>query len=245
MLEQLVTYYRSQGILANQFTCPHADVCRQGYEETFTGPKSASVSTGYEDGNLPRLLFLSLDSGSGNEAAEARLPLALRHGMENVQVSALPKNGHWYRTHELAWYILRQFDPDLDIEDTKHYFGHTNSAKCCQNKPKGSQADARLFRNCRRYLAGEIRVLRPDIIVTQGNEAKKGLQRTIEIRKRIDEIACIIIFEGRLLFWLHTYHPRYGGYYTQCGYDHETRRCEGWQRYSEHIREFVNGMRRG
>ena len=242
MLEQLGNYYRSQGILSTHFTCPHSDSCREGYEETFTGPKSASVSTGYEHGNLPRLLFLSLDSGSGHEDANARLPHAVRHGMENVQVNELAINRHWYRTHELAWYILRQYRPDLDIEDTKRFFAHTNSAKCCQNKPDGSQADARLFRNCRRYLAGEIRVLRPDVIVTQGNKAKMGLQRIIEIRERINDLACIIVFDGRLLFWLHTYHPRYGGYYAQCGYDHETQRCEGWQQYSEYISRFVDGM---
>ena len=245
MLEQLENYYQIQGILSTRFRCPHADSCREGYEETFTGPKSASVSTGYEHGNLPRLLFLSLDSGSGHEDANARLPLALRHGMENVQVNALPRNGHWYHTHELAWYILRQFHPDLDIEDTKRFFAHTNSAKCCQNKPDGSQADARLFRNCRRYLAGEIRVLRPDVIVTQGYEAKRSLESIVEIREQISELACVVRFDDRLLFWLRTHHPRYGGYYAQRGYDYTTHRCGGWQRYSEHIREFVDRTRGG
>ena len=238
MLEQLEDYYRSQGILSTHFTCPHSDSCREGYEETFTGPKSASVSTGYEHSNLPRLLFLSLDSGSGHEDANARLPHAVRHGMENVHVNKLDKKRHWYRTHELAWYILRQFRPDLDIEDTKRFFAHTNSAKCCQNKPDGSQADARLFQNCRRYLAGEIRVLRPDVIVTQGKEAKRSLESIIEVRNQISELACVVEFEDRLLFWLRTHHPRRGEFYNQRGFDKETLRCEGWYRYSEHILDF-------
>ena len=189
MLQQLETYYESQGILATSFTCRFQETCRGG-SETFTGPKSAFVSAGYERGDLPRLLFLSLDSGSGKKSPESRLPKTVRRGEENMDVGGLPKHKHWYRTHELAWHLLRQFDSSLTIERVNRYFAHANSAKCCQNKPGRAQADATLFRNCRRYLAEEIRLLRPDVIVTQGDWAEWGMESIAEIRERVDRFAC-------------------------------------------------------
>jgi len=236
MLEHLETYYRSEGILAKNFKCPHKQEC-SGTSKTFTGPKSALVSKGYERGDLPRLLFLSLDSGSGNEPAEAKLPRAVRQRGENTDVSRLPKHKHWYRTHEIAWYILREFDSSLEIEQINRYFAHANSAKCCQNKPSRAQADAILFRNCRRYLAGEIRVLRPDIIVTQGDWAKLGVKAIAEDKERIgaDNFASTIRFDGRVRFWLHTYHPAaYGKFNAQR--DH----CKGWERYAKEIKNFMD-----
>ena len=246
MLNQLENYYRTQGILATCFTCRHQAEC-SGTNEAFTGPKSASVSKGYER-HRPRLLFLSLDSGSAEGNPEKRLPHAVRRGMENVDVGRLRRTEptkHWYRTHELAWYILKHFHENLEEEDVKYYFAHTNAAKCCQNKPKGLQADAILFRNCRGYLAGEIRVLRPDIVVTQGDWAKWGLKPIVDVLEQIDEYARIARFDGRQLFWLHTWHPRrFGDFYKQRGFDTETGRCEGWQKYAEHTREFIDRTRR-
>ena len=176
MLRQLEAYYRDEGILATSFTCPFQSACSGG-KEAFTGPKSAFVSSGYERENLPRLLFLSLDSGSGVRSAEARLPGSVRAELEEVDVLPKGKGWHWYRTYELGWYILRQFRP-IEKGQVNRYFAHANAAKCCQNKPGRRQADAKLFRNCREYLAGELRVLQPDIVVTSGQLG--------EIRNEID-----------------------------------------------------------
>ena len=137
MFQRLYRYYKDNGILSTSFTCHHKEQCKGGSKE-FTGPKSAFVSTGYENKscNLPRLLFLSLDSGDGDKNDGNRLPEALRHQEEiDRDVLALPKHKHWYRTHELAWYIFKRFDPCIRLEDAKKHFAHANSAKCCMNKP--------------------------------------------------------------------------------------------------------------
>ena len=233
MFRQLEAFYRDEGILATSFTCPFQKACSGG-REAFTGPKSAFVSRGYESGDLPRLLFLSLDSGSGEESAEARLPGAVRAELEEVDHLPNAKHLHWYRTYELAWYILRQFGL-VEREQVNRYFAHANAAKCCQNKPGGSQADPRLFKNCRGYLAGELRVLRPDIVVTQGNWAKSGMNSIVEVEERIDEFACIGRFDDRAVFWLHTYHPRAFGYFYRQRDD-----CDGWERYSKEMKDFVD-----
>ena len=64
MLATLERYYKQNGILSTNFLCKHKTECSADCA-TFTGPKSAFVSSGYELGSLPRLLFLSLDLGCG------------------------------------------------------------------------------------------------------------------------------------------------------------------------------------
>ena len=184
---------------------------------------------------------MSLDSGSGDRNDRNRLPEAVRQQEEvNRDVLALPKHKHWYRTHELAWYIFKRFDPYIRLEEAKGYFAHANSAKCCMNKPGRKQADRVLFKNCRKYLEGELEILSPDIIVTQGAESKKAVASFYESLKCIDEYASIINMNSRKVFWLHTYHPgNYGAFYKQYDFDKVRKRSLGWDKYSRMIHEFI------
>ena len=242
MFRRLYRYYEDNGILSTSFTCPHKEQCG-GDSRKFTGPKSAFVSTGYDNRNsgLPRLLFLSLDSGDGDEDDRNRLPEALRQQEEiERDVLALPKPKHWYRTHELAWYIFRRFDPGIRIEDAKRHFAHANSAKCCMNKPGRKKANKVLFKNCQKYLPGELEILLPDVIVTQGAEAKDAVESFYEVLKRIDEYASTIRMDSRKVFWLHTWHPgNWGAFNKQRNFDKIQNRALGWDKYSDMIYEFV------
>lgn len=242
MLNALEHYYQLKGILSTNFTCQHKDQCSSGCE-AFTGPKSAFVSTGFEANQLPRLLFLSLDSGSGERKEYNRLPLAVRQQNEfDRDTLALHKHKHWYRTHELAWYILQRYKPDLAVEDVKHYFAHANSAKCCMNKKQRKQADKILFKRCQEYLGEELAILNPKIIITQGNEAKFGIERFRErTLKLLDQFAQIIELNGKPVFWLHTYHPNnWGAFNRQRNFDKEKQEAKGWIAYSDLIYQFVN-----
>ncbi|MXZ12593.1 MAG: hypothetical protein F4Y78_01075 [Candidatus Dadabacteria bacterium] len=244
MFQRLSRYYQDNGILSTSFTCPHKEEC-SGDSPKFTGPKSAFVSTGYENRspNLPRLLFLSLDSGDGDKDDRNRLPGALRQQEEiERDVLALPNHKHWYRTHELAWYIFKRFNPDIRLEDAKGHFAHANSAKCCMNKPGRKQADRVLFRNCRKYLKGELEILCPDVIVTQGAEAKKAVVSFYKPPERIgeDEYASTILMNSRKVFWLHTYHPgNWGAFNRQRNFDKTRNLALGWDKYSHMIHEFI------
>jgi len=240
MISELKDFYKKNGILSTSFTCEFKSEC-EGVSQEFTGPKSSFVSTGYEDGPLPRLLFLSLDSGKGHENPSWRLPLSVRKRMEAVDVLSIPKNRHWYRTHELAWYILSRFDPDITIQETKMYFAHVNSAKCCMNKAGNKKADRVLFKNCRIYLKDELSILRPKIIVTQGNEAKTAVQSICEETiKHFDEYASVIQFNDTEIFWLHTYHPsNWGAFNKQRNFDKDRNISLGWERYSKLVHRHV------
>ena len=248
MFQRLRRYYEDNGILSTSFTCPHKEQCSAGSQK-FTGPKSAFVSTGYENKNsdLPRLLFLSLDSGDGDKDDRKRLPEALRRQEEiERNVLALPKHKHWYRTHELAWYIFKRFDLDIRLEDAKRHFAHANSAKCCMNKPGRKKANTILFRNCQKYLEGELEILCPDVVVTQGAEAKKAVGSFYELLERIDEYASKIRMNSREVFWLHTYHPsNWGAFNRQRNFDKTRNFALGWDKYSLMIYEFIEAGNKG
>lgn len=234
MLTELEQYYARSGILATKFTCKHKKECSAGCMD-FTGPKSAFVSKGYEHGNFPRVLFLSLDSGSGKKISKQRLPLAVRSLEESTDVLALPKHKHWFRTHELAWYFLKLFNPQLQIEETKSYFAHANSAKCCMNKAQKKKADQILFKNCQEYLGSELLILDPDILITQGSEAKKAILKLLQQQvRKIDDYASIILLNHKQVFWLHTYHPNnWGKFNRQRSYNRDTGIADGWVFYAK------------
>ena len=176
LVDDLRRYYEAQGILATRFTCCHQADCSRG-SASFTGPKSAYFGEHYEDAHslgLPRLLFVSLDSGSAGSCAEKRLPSAVWPPVTEESLGR--RNRHWYRTHELAACIVNRIrGTSMKPWEAAPYFAHTNSAKCCQNKLGRGQADGRLFKNCRPYLSRELAVLRPDVIVTQGGWAWIGV----------------------------------------------------------------------
>ena len=144
-------------------------------------------------------------------------------------------------THELAWYMLRHFDSSLTIEDTRHFFAHANSAKCCMNKPQRKKANSVLFRNCRAYLGEEFMILDPAIVVTQGKEAKEAfLSLHPSEHTRFDEFASVVTIGSKQYFWLHAYHPsNWGAFNKQRAFEKVTNQATGWIRYSELALEFV------
>ena len=96
------------------------------------------------------MLFLSLDSGSGDPDSRQRTAEAVHRLSLICDVAALPKNKHGYRTHEMVFELLRQFNPQITVADTRFYFAHVNSAKCCPNKLGRKRAVLILFENCYR-----------------------------------------------------------------------------------------------
>lgn len=229
MLGELQRYYATNGISAGEsFSCKHEAECR-GRSEDFTTAREAFVGREYERGTLPRLLFLSLDAGSSG-AKDDRTLDGMRASEDRCDVTALPKNRHWYRTHELALKLLQGFPPYPTLETIHHYFAHTNSAKCCLNKAHKKQADSRLFDNCRGYIPAELAILKPDILVTQGAMAKAAVSSGIPPFRTVHtEVASgcdsrILEIEGRQVLWLQTYHPRNFG-----AFNRQRRECfQGW-----------------
>lgn len=235
-LDAVKKYYQKEGILSTRFSCGLKSACANS--GTDSGPKSAHVGSRYGLG-VPRLLFVSLDAGQAKPSAEKRTPEAVRKETERVGIKESAANTHWYRTCELAREILHPFIHELTMEDITPYFAHTNASKCCPSGC-GGNASSVAYLNCHRYLAGEVSVLDPDAVVTQGREAEVGIKALLidEVDKvpniRYAEVAKLC---GRRRFLLHTYHPRYArGFYEQ-------RRQSGtWSTYAEAIERFYGSI---
>ncbi|WP_111748668.1 uracil-DNA glycosylase family protein [Salinisphaera orenii] len=202
-------FYRGQGIHSLQFTCVHKAECSAGGFD-FTGPKSAFVPDGY-DSLWPRIVFLSADSGSGHQEPKERTPEAVKRQEQNeTRPATLPKNLHWYQTHLWAATIYSACTgQDVDINESSSFFAHVNSAKCCQNRSGRSQADAKMFRNCRQYLPSELWILHPHIVVTQGNKAREGFRGCVNVEEQALDGQVSVVDYGHRALWLHTYHPSY------------------------------------
>lgn len=220
LLPALEQYYRSKGIAALDFRCPFFQWCSRG-SPTFTPAVPAYVSSGYEARTLPRILVLSSDSGSGFHDPQKRtLEYKRWHEEEVYRLSdggSNYKSKHWYLTHWTVWQFLLKFDPSLQIEQVKHYFAHTNSAKCSENNPGRKQAGDLLFKNCRGYLPEEIEILAPEIVITQGEKARQVLlsfrQPPEEIKRQIfgvkvlPEAVQVVEINHQPTLWVHSYHP--------------------------------------
>jgi hypothetical protein len=154
-------------------------------------------------------------------------------------LSSLHRGKHWYLTHQLAFYILRRFQPNLKIEDARHYFAHANSAKCNQGKVQNAQADSVLFQNCRSHLRAELMTLRPEIIVTQGSQAKWALEAVTEQHQVLEDGVAVRRLDGRPMLWLHTFHPRYfGGFSRQRAVKEGV--ATGWERLADQVEAFMD-----
>jgi len=225
MINQLNEYYISNGISARHFSCRHFTECSSG-SDNFTKAKEAFVSTGYEKRVLPRLLFISLDPGKANPNAKYRTIESVREEEEiNFNLASLSsdKQAHWYHTHELAQFILGKFRFGLHVSQVHHFFAHINSAKCCQNKERKGKADKKLFRNCRDFIPGEVKILQPEILITQGDEAEESiigsfqeltLSDFITMDDTLPEIRILGITDKPTI-WIHTYHPNNWGEFNK------------------------------
>ena len=118
MLRKLNAFYDSHGISPVGFRCTSLSTCSADSPD-FTEAKASFVGPSYEARQLPRLLFLSLDSGSAHCNPWQRTAEAVRRQELATDVAALHKGKHWYRTHELALELLGQFKAGLTLADTE------------------------------------------------------------------------------------------------------------------------------
>lgn len=221
MLSELTSYYRRKGISPLKFRCQHRQVCSNG-NNRFVEAKEAFIGTEYEKGTLPRLLFVSLDPGNSDcysSPKQRTLEAVRRQEEHNCDVAKLHKGRHAYLTHEITLTLLKKIKPDLLLQDTHLYYAHVNSVKCCVNNNNHKSAPSILFRNCQKYISGEIAILEPDILVTQGKMAREAIQECFKIPESLEDNICAhasFIIESKKVLWFHTYHPRnFGKFYQQ------------------------------
>jgi hypothetical protein len=191
MLERLDRYYHEQGIPAiGGFNCKHKEacsaVCAPG--KMISVPESY-VGAGYEDGKLPRLLFVSSDTNNPEGLDEHPEYGALRGIREIIwrhRNDPLKPQTHLHQTLDLARSILAPYakerlGKDIEFNDFVGYIANVRSTRCKDSSIGRKEGSPRMFRNCIGFLKGEIEVLRPDIIVMQGARARSALWTTFPV----------------------------------------------------------------
>ena len=237
MQNQLNKYYEKARIspvkntgnfndMFNEFGCPMKKDCRSaaalnGVESFIFAPRTerVDVSKYYADGEykgdrIPRIVVISLSvprpdiSTAKNEACSQT---------RKVQ------NYHWPETLMTVRSLLCPFvSPEKfpKPELIEKLFVHIRTAKCCSNAKGGTQEHGRMYENCGKYLGEEVRILEPDVIVTQGNYAhwqagkhvfKKNAANIMveEVEGIDDSIARIVDLKenSRSVYWLRTRFP--------------------------------------
>lgn len=231
IVQDVADFYAKKCISALHFNCVHLDKCKANSPK-FTTAREAFIGRAYEhrSPSVPRLLFISLDPGTSDADPRLRTVEELRRSADNechVLRGHFPKGRHWFETHAIAIALLKQFDPQITLDNVHNFFVHTNSAKCCQDKEGNAAADWRLFDNCREFIPGELCALAPDVVVTQGNPALWAVQTTCKADILGNLKAGghgLLHLDGRIALWLHMYHPRAYGYY----YRQKSGAIQGW-----------------
>ena len=243
LIQALTLHYDKVGILSTNFRCRRLAECLkcQGccrplnltgetatdlleIQNTFTAAKSSYVGKHYGDGVL-RLLFVSLDPGAAiyersNSnvsfvSAISRTPAGVQD-REATTDEDLKKSPHWKYTHVLANEILNLALPPSKLQDATPHFAHANAAKCTVNSAGKAEAPGQLFKNCKEYLSGEIEILAPDIIITQGKWAKEGVEHAFSISSEWAREQVVTLDSGKKADWFPSYHPsNFGSYKRQ------------------------------
>ena len=238
MQNQLNKYYKKARIspvkntgkfdnMFNEFGCPMKKDCRSaaalnGAESFIFAPRTegVDVSKYYADGEykgdrIPRIVVISLSA--------PRPDISITKNETCSQTKKKVQNYHWPETLMTVRSLLHPFIADGKFpkpELIEKFFVHLRTAKCCSNAKGGTQEHGRMYENCGGYLGEEVRILEPDVIVTQGNYAhwqaekhvfkKNAANITVEEVEDIDDsIARIVNLkeDNRSVYWLRTRFP--------------------------------------
>ena len=205
-IEPVSGSYNSYDEMFSAFRCCRKEACRKACLDAFcragnkkedflfqphtNDPPTATtiVSPYYQDRKyhgdcIPRIVVLSLsipqpEKDQDDEPAENPKTL-------------LRANTHWPNTLVTVRSLLHHFIvpekfpapvrywEDESREEIENLFVHVRTAKCCSNagKTPRAQEPAKVYANCGKYLGEELSILKPDVIVTQGNKARDMAKR--------------------------------------------------------------------
>ena len=228
----------------SSFCCPKKDSCREACRAEYRSsdedpkflfsPRTECVEVSqyyaereYKGHRIPRIVVISLSVPKPELKPDSK--------PEQAESKPFSLNPHWRGTTTTIRSLLDPFiklDPTKDDKSKKiieKLFVHVRTAKCCSNVGGTSQEPYQLYENCGGYLGKEVSILRPDVIVTQGNathdmaeqyvfEEGAGEAPVREVKGITDYDSIVRIVnlkeDNRRVYWLRSYFP-YGRFYSQ------------------------------
>jgi hypothetical protein len=198
----LNAYYKDNDIHPLYFNCPYKkDVCKSyAKDKKMTEAKMSMVGSRYGE-TYPKIVVVSLDPPSPEpdektsphwrfKTPKQRTTEKVSSTHEKDDYQQYPPNVHWAMTQiivkdilALCGYQAQPYAPKVPdsydghlIENVSQYFAHVNVAKCSMNKVGKLQANTTVHETCRNaYLLGELMILEPDILITQGESTNNIL----------------------------------------------------------------------
>ena len=220
--KELQIYHEQMEIAPHNFKCLHWKCCQHfaGDNELQKPTDRVWASRNYQDRSylnhdIPRLVVVSLSAPATDPDAEPTESRSL--GL------------HWRRTLATVRSLLDPFleddlpeparySDDESTEQVGQLFIHLRTAKCASNT---REEPGQIYEHCGRYLGDELRIAQPDVVVTQGLQAKEQVGRHLINLRRVGKCIpdeedaerkfCIDIFEvnlnGGKALWIPLYHP--------------------------------------
>lgn len=159
----LKVFYSRECISVNSFSCPHQVSCDQAaLPRLLTHGAEAHVGSRY--GEINRVLVVSLDSRGDSLNLDDR-----RRQIESI---ATPENPHMWGTLRTLQALM---GPEPNGMSPFVFFAMINAAKCSGSDKKGDMVPIVLYERCRAFARTEIEVLEPEVIVTQGLQARAAV----------------------------------------------------------------------
>ena len=266
---QLNQYYERVGIspvccedppeeMFNNFRCPNKVDCQNYCEasgEFEFQPRIEGVEVSqcyygraFRGHSIPRIVVVSLSA-----------PRPGSHSRDDSSSQRNEGNGlnpHWRETLAMIRSLLYSFIASQDFPRPARYssdrstaqiaqlFVHVRTAKC-SSRPR--KEPPQVYENCGDYLGEELRILKPNVIVTQGDDVHWQLKKHVLDAETVRGINIVNLRRyNRKVCWLQTYHPGYPrGFYRQSGSRIDSEREEvGAMRehfvcYGDHIKNLM------
>jgi hypothetical protein len=226
---QLEEYYLHNNIHPEHFDCRHKAFCRQhAHQQDMTEAKMSMVGSRY-GAEYPRIVVVSLDPPYGNRGEGVELYklttayISASHETDDYSVNR--PNVHWALTQIIVKDILSLFGYSAQpgaaevsksyagrpIENVTPYFAHVNVAKCSMNNPGKGQAHRKVHETCGgSYLKGELALLAPEILLSQGNAANSVVAELLNCGTFAAHdlpAAKSVDVDGTTTLWLPMRHP--------------------------------------
>jgi len=191
---KLNDYYMQIGIHPEKFQCFHQSTCRKfANQGRMTETKMSMVGSLY-DKKYPKITVVSLDPPEEKNGVfktpKQRTTESVSQLHEAEDFYERRPGAHWAITQIIVkdllviWgfpsqpgsAVVTESYAGRQIENVSAYFAHVNVAKCSMNNPGRGQSNEYVHQKCSHaYLMGELAVLEPDILISQGADANRIL----------------------------------------------------------------------
>ena len=166
LVDRLRQYYESKRLLVSDFSCHYSETCLRAAGCELSRGAEAHVGSKY--GDDLRVVVVSLDTGGSAEDMDLR--------RERIEGNP-PGNPHMKGTADLLNAIYGPGRAGRERQDVFELYAMTNAAKCSREAGNdSSKVPSALYGNCSDFAKPELACLRPQLIVTQGNDAYGALE---------------------------------------------------------------------